>query len=414
MRILHINKYYYLRGGAERHMFQVMDVLRQHGHDVFPFATEDSRNVSTSWSNYFVSPIQFDPPNFRTLRHIGRIIYSPEAYRKTLHMIDTVKPDVAHVHLLYHHLSPAVLLALKKRKIPVVITLHDWQMLSPNYSFATLDHLYTVEDGKKLWHVVRERAIKGSVGMSLLAVIAAYIHRRMKWFHTHVDAYIAPTQFVKQMFVQSGFDEQKIVHIPHFCTPTKDGVVSTASTYKEPYVLYAGRLSWEKGIEQLIDVWIAKRISYTLRIAGTGPLAKQLQEKVRMSGVQTIEFLGFVPPDVVLTHMTHAACVIAPSVIYETFGLSVIEAWAAGTAVFAHGIGSFVELVSDSSAGVLFSYERVDDFVATLDQFMANPQMWVNMGQAGQLLVQKKYSAEQYYASVMNVYQRVCKTNTSI
>lgn len=404
MRILHINKFHYLRGGAEKYFFDVMELFENKGHEVIPFCMKDRRNTPSKYDEYFASNISFDPPNLMTVLKAGRIIYSPNARKQLTKLVKDTKPDVAHVHLMYHQLSPSVLLALKELGIPTVMTIHDWQPLSPNYSFGVPGHVYTVEEGKQYWRIVRERAIKNSYLMSALAALAATIHHKLRWYEDTVDRYIAPSMFVKDMFTKSGWREDQLVHIPHFASH----MPKASRKKKEPYILFAGRLSWEKGIHTLVKYWCEHKIPYTLKVAGRGGLERQLRRIIdQYQAEDRIELLGFVDPVDLEPMMQQAAALILPSVFYETFGLVVTEAWAAGTGVIAHDIGPFPEMVGKSGAGELFSWEK-GDLAQVVKKYMKDEKKWATYGKKGRNLVKERYSAEGHYKALMKVYTSIC------
>ena len=64
MKIVFANKYYYMKGGAERYMFDLQSELANHGHEVIPFAMKDKRNGKSEWSEYFVSAVQTEKVRF--------------------------------------------------------------------------------------------------------------------------------------------------------------------------------------------------------------------------------------------------------------------------------------------------------------------------------------------------------------
>jgi hypothetical protein len=118
MKILQINKFFYMRGGAERHYFDLIDLLESHGHEIVHFSMQDPRNKPSPYADYFVSNLELAAPGLGSLQALGRLFYSREAAQKLEALIDATHPDVAHVHLIYHHLSPSVLEVLRKKISP--------------------------------------------------------------------------------------------------------------------------------------------------------------------------------------------------------------------------------------------------------------------------------------------------------
>jgi glycosyltransferase involved in cell wall biosynthesis len=136
MRILQINKYYYLKSGSERYMFNLSSLLKSRGHQIIPFAMKQEKNVPTEYSRYFVENIDYDKVINESIfkkMYVGlKSIYSWEARKKLLRLIGKKNPDIAHVHKISNILTPSILYALKKKEIPIVQTLHDYRIVCPN------------------------------------------------------------------------------------------------------------------------------------------------------------------------------------------------------------------------------------------------------------------------------------------
>jgi glycosyltransferase involved in cell wall biosynthesis len=403
MKILQINKFFYLRGGTERHFFDVSHLLEKHGQEVIYFSTKDKKNRKAGQSDFFVSSLSYNPLKLLEIFRWGRLFYSFEARRKLRRLIKKEQPDVAHVHLLYHQLSPSLLLDLKNAGIPVVLTIHDWYLLSPNYNMHLRGKIYDTTKAKHpYWKIFFDAGIKNSFLMSATTGFAHYLHKTFKIYENNIDAFIAPSKFVKKQFSNHGF-HPKVKVLPHFVSsiPTHLSKVE-----KEPYLLYAGRLSSEKGISRLVDYWIQNDISTELRIAGTGPLEQQLRAQVAKCGLtQRIKFLGFIQPELLPKIMRKSAAVIVPSTCYETFGLTVIEAWAQGTAVFAHNLGPLPELIREGG-GYTFSFKGTSLKDAITD-YLRKPSQWGRVGLQGYKAVKEGHDPEKYYQNIMKIYKSV-------
>ena len=133
MNILQINKFYHIVGGVDRYYLELGRQLEKRGHDLAYFSMLDKRNKKTEWSKYFVSNASFDKPYmFKSLKLFFRMVYFQEARRKISRLLDNFTPDVAHVHHIYHQISPSILFELKKRKI---VGLHPG--MSKNFKINT-------------------------------------------------------------------------------------------------------------------------------------------------------------------------------------------------------------------------------------------------------------------------------------
>ena len=136
MKILQINKFLYPRGGAETYLFGLSELLKKNGHEVIYFSQKNPKNISTDNKKFFVSDLELGKFSFGMLFKVGRIFWSFEAERKIAKLIKKEKPDIVHIHNIYHQISPSILRAIKKAGIPIVMTVHDFKLIDPNYTLA--------------------------------------------------------------------------------------------------------------------------------------------------------------------------------------------------------------------------------------------------------------------------------------
>ena len=133
MNILLVNKYFYPRGGSERTVFDTASLLESRGHRVSFFSMAHPSNLPSPFSRHFVTGVDYDHPGSpaRAVRAAARLLYSTEARRKISGLLDEARPDIAHLHNIHHQISPSIIPLLKKRGLPVVMTLHDYKMVCP-------------------------------------------------------------------------------------------------------------------------------------------------------------------------------------------------------------------------------------------------------------------------------------------
>jgi glycosyltransferase involved in cell wall biosynthesis len=363
MRILQVNKYYYPRGGAEQHFLDLKDLLEEHGHTVAVFSMDHPHNLPTPYQKYFVSNLDTD--NFGQLSWVnkikgaGRIIYSREAKKKIKSLLQNEKVDIAHLHNIYHHLSPSILPELKKRQIPIVMTIHDYKLLVPNYTFFHHGQIHE-EDGRG-WYAtcIKNRCVKDSLPASALFTLEMIIHHKWKkYYEKYVDLLIAPSQFIRDLFIRFGWPGEKIVFLPHFLPPQLQTAGKPAKAPVQPRFAFFGRLSAEKGARRLVEYWIKNRISYPLDIYGRGPQEKEIADMVRERANGLITMKGFVPRDeLYLGFAKDYTAAIVPSLFYEIFGLVALEAMSQGLPVVASRSGSLIELIENSQAGILYDWQ---------------------------------------------------------
>jgi len=137
--LLSINNYFYPRGGAEVLCLEQNRLLEGIGWQVVPFATRHPANLSTPWSAYFPDEIELDRSYSLGAKLLcaQRVIFSLQARHRLCELLAHVRPRIAHAHNIYHHLSPSILPMLRKRGIPVVMTVHDLKLACPAYTMMT-------------------------------------------------------------------------------------------------------------------------------------------------------------------------------------------------------------------------------------------------------------------------------------
>lgn len=405
MKILQVNKFFYRRGGAEQHFFDLRDLLTSRGEEVIDFSMRDKRNEPSPFAEYFVANREFGRTNWRTLARPCKIIYSGEAKRKISRLIKATRPEVAHLHLIYHHLTPSILVALKKANIPTVMTIHDWKPLCPNYHLYTEGRPCVRCRGGHYWQAARHRCLRGSLPASALVALEAYYHHFRRYYEDYIDLLIAPSDFAKEMFVLFGWPEEKIEVLPHFLPAAIKPVSVPPPLPEERRFAYVGRLSPEKGVDRLVDFWIKEKIRYPLDLYGDGPLYETLGRalKKNSAAAKKIRRLGRAPREQILARLDDYAAVIMPSVCYETFGLTAIEAWSRGVPVVANQLGSFVELLEKSGAGLLFDWSSGDRFLTEALEKIQSPAY----RQRAVAYIKNNHRPDEYYRRLKQIYERL-------
>jgi glycosyltransferase involved in cell wall biosynthesis len=403
MRIVSANKYYFLKGGAERAMFELNDLLRKHGHEVVPFAMQDGKNMPTEWAEYFVSPVRTEKVSLSLsgLKTAGRVIYSFEAARKFDRLLGESKPDIVHIHNIYHQISPSILPKAKKRGIPIVMTAHDYKLIAPNYSLyhdgAICEH--TKKD--RFVEAVKHRCVKGSRIAGILEALEMTVHKATGLYLNAIDRIITPSAFMKALFEEYGIPSEKLVHVPHFIDLAEWG---TPEFSQGEYALYVGRLSEEKGVDVLIRA-AAKLPHVPVRIVGTGPRERALKDLAAGLGARNVEFVGFKDGDGLKAEYANARYLVMPSVWYEVFGLTALEAFASGKPVIATQMGGLSELVVDGETGIAVSANDADDLATQMDALWKDPASAAILGRNARRKAELDHSPERHYARIMEVYR---------
>lgn len=417
MKILLANKFYYLKGGAERYFFDLKTLLEEKGNKVIPFAMQDERNFKMPYDKYFVSHQDFEKPKF-SLKAAGRIFYSLEAKKNLEALILRERPDIAHLHNIYHQISPSILTVLKKHKIPIVMTLHDFKILCPIYILYTHGAICERCKTYRYWQCTLRKCTKNSRLASFLNTCEMFFHKFLGIYEKNVDLFIAPSEFSKNKISEWGrLPEEKIKVLPHFTNSkfhpeSQAGNETLLQDQDGEYVLYFGRLSHEKGMDILLKaIMILKNLRDSrtkFYIAGSGPKEEELKKfVVRNSLQEKVKFLGYLKGDVLNEAIKNSLFTVMPSLVYESFGMAALESFGLGKPVLTSNLGALPELVEEGKTGMLFRVGDINDLAKKLSLMCRDKNKLKEMGGKAQRLAREKYNKEAHWQRLERIYS-VC------
>lgn len=405
MKILMVHKFYFIEGGGERYMFNLSSLLQRHGDEIIPFAMQHPRNYATPYDRYFVS--YFEPDGvlgklnlINGIKSAARVIYNVEARRSIERLISATRPDIAHVHGVYHHLSPSVLFSLKKFGLPVVFTLHEYKILCPSYLF--LDRFGRICErcaGAHFWHPLTQRCLKNSFAVSALISAEAYVHRFLKTYHRNVDLYLSPSKFLRGKMIEYGFPEEKIVWLP-YTIPIQE--YEPAYTHGR-YFTYVGRLSREKGIELLVRAMREVK-GADLHVCGTGRLADSLEKYVREHRMSNVHFRGYLSGEELRSVIRGGMFTVVPSVVYDNSPLAIYESFALGKPVIGARIGGIPELIDEGVDGMLFEANDSAGLTRAIDTMVSKSDALAEMGRAARKKAETLFAPESHQRQISKIY----------
>jgi len=408
MKILNVNKFYRIVGGSERYYFDLTNLLESHGHTVIPFSMEDSRNRETPYQDYFVSHIEYEPASFlyylrNAPKIVGKTVYSLESRRKIGNLIQMEKPDIAHIHMIDHQISPSILGVLKKLGIPIVQTLHEYKLICPNYRLyiGRKEEICERCKGGKYYNTFIHRCLKNSLLGSLLGSFAMYLHKSLKIYEKNINTFIVPSQFAMDKMLDFGIDPAKLVYLPYLVdidrfTPKYD---------HSNYVLYFGRLAREKGIFTLLEA-IKNFPATRLFIAGAGHLERELHRLVDEKKMKNVKMLGPKSGDSLISLIQNARFVVVPSEWYETFGLTVVESFACGKPVIGADIGGISELISPET-GLLFQPGNAEELAEKLNYYLTHTALLKKHGRNARNFVKDRFAPDGHYNKIISLYEKL-------
>ncbi len=407
MKVLLVNKFFYIKGGSETYYFSLKKLLQDNGHEVIDFSMKDDKNYESEYSEYFIDSIDYNGSQSVGSKGkiAGKIIYSFEAKRKIEQLIKATKPDIVHLQIFQHQMSPSILDVFKKYDIPVVYTAHDMKMVCPNYKM--LNGSGICEDCKegKYINCLKNSCVKESKAKSLINTIECYFHK-YKNSYGIIDKVITPSKFYRDKFVEFGVENERVKYIPNFLKEDK-----YVPQYEcKDYFLYFGRLSEEKGIKTLLDAM--KLNDYQLKIVGTGPLQEELAEYINSSGLnERVVMEGYKSGAELEALVKDSMAVIVPSEWYENAPYSVIESMAQGKAIIGADIGGIPELIEENINGHIFKSKDSNELNEKMKKLVDNKEKLAFFGQMSRKKFQEEFTEEKHLKEILKVYDEAIKNH---
>ncbi len=383
MKILLCHNFYQQPGG-EDHVYRDEGwLLERFGHEVIRFE-RDNHDIDQA----------------SRLATAQATLWSHDSYREITRLIRKHRPDVAHFHNTFPLISPSGYYAAQRCGVPVVQTMHNFRTICPG-STLLREHTVCEKCIRKTfaWPGVMHKCYRNSRGASVITALSAGVHRLGGTWNRCISRYIALTQHSRERFIASGLQPEMVAVKPNFVRPDP-GVFPAVNRE----AVFVGRLSIEKGIDTLLDAWDILGSSITLKIIGDGPMRQRVLEAQKNNAA--IEWLGQLPYDQVLKRVGEARTLICPSIWYETFGRTMIEAFATGTPVIASNLGSMLELVSDGVNGLHFQSGDAGDLAAKVVSLFQKDREYDQMCRAARSEFELKYTADRNYDILMNIYHQ--------
>lgn len=405
MRVLQIHKFFYPHAGSETAFFHTRELLREHGHEVIDFAMQHPGNLDSAYSDYFAPRRDYvdqSRPLPARARDALSSVYSLSARTKLRTLIKQTRPDIAHMHIVYHQLTLSVVDQLAKQEIPTVMTLHDYKIGCPAYVLYRDGEPCQLCVTGAVENVLRHRCIKGSSAASLLAAVEART-ARLRGSYAKIDAYVAPSAFAGRIAVQAGVNANSVHVVPNFLPEHEIGEPVT-DLQPEPRFFFAGRLEEVKGVRDILAAYADNADLGTLVIAGAGG---ELEDEVRATAEKSvnIEYLGRIERREVLEQLRRSRALLLPSRWHENNPMSVIEARAIGIPVICTDMGGLPEMVTDGEDGLIVPRADSQALEDAIRRLVANQSYAREMGLRGNVRMRRENTPSAHYGRLMAAYE---------
>jgi glycosyltransferase involved in cell wall biosynthesis len=380
LRIILANNYARVTGGADLHCLELAKGLRERGHEVVFMATADEGNLDNDGVFVPTTVTRETRADTRGIEAAGvacRAVWNPSVATAAKQLILDFGPDVVHAHKLYPQLSVAPVVVASSNSIPTVQTAHDYEFISASALDST---------GRRLDHD-EERFAYRALNTALFGV-KRRVHR------PRIDGWISISRSAANVYRDHGIATSVL---PNFTEPPAGGWAPFDS---RSGVLFAGRLSEEKGVRHLLA--LARLIPHiSILIAGGGPLMNEVKHAAETTS--NVAYLGWLDRAGMARQLMSARVVVVPSLWQEPAGLAALEAMSAGTPLIVYDTGGLAEYVADASAGIIVP-QSVKDLGAAITSLYDDRPQWEQFSNNARRGVEQNHSRSRYLDRLEEVY----------
>lgn len=384
MKVLVVHNAYRQRGGEDAVAEAEIELLRQQGHSVWVYRRSNveldqiapaSAALQTFWSR-------------RTLRELQTLIADAAI-------------ELVHVHNSFPLVSPSVYWAAWRARLPVVQTLHNFRLVCPQALMLRAGRPCEDCVGRTLaWPAIQHACYRDSRAQTAVLTGMLAAHRVLGTWRHKVDRYIALNDFCRERFIAGGLPAERIVVKPNFVDA---GPAPDEGAPREG-VLFVGRLAPEKGVGVLAEAMRSLAGRIPLTVVGEGPSASLLD------GLPGVRRLGALSGPAVLAEMRRARLLVLPSIWYENFPRTLVEAFASGLPVLASRLGAMASLVRPGIDGDLFAPGDAASLAAKLAELHGRPEHCRDLGRGARLRYDEALNPTANYLRLMQIYREAAES----
>ena len=394
MRILLVNDYGTLNGGAEAQMFGLRDGLTARGHETRILASSAGKGCGDPIVDYRALGTT---SSLRTLLQT----VNPWAASAFLGALRDFRPDVVHLNLFLTQLSPFILPVLRLpafRNVPCVYYAQWQRAICPTGTrLLPGGAMCRVPWGRDCYR-------NGCLPMRDWAPLMLQMRTLGAWIGS-VDRIVAISNFIRERLEEAHFENIDVIHggVPMCAArPLLSG---------PPRIGFAGRLVPEKGLDVLLcacHLLIRDFPQLKLDIAGEGPATASARALVEELGLgDSVTFYGTLSQAKMERVLSRAWVQAIPSVWEEPFGMVAVEAAMRGTAAVASGTGGLAEVVIDGETGLHVAAGDSESLAEALKILLGNKALSERMGAAARLDALARLSLDRHVERFIDLYENL-------
>lgn len=395
-------------GGAEKIVWSLARELRAAGHEVSIVATtqgttfEEVRDGIPTYHLHSNQPMRFQA-------YWG--VYNPQTFTPFRHLIQRLKPDIVHAHLIHNGLSYWTLKVAYDMGCRVIFTAHD----AMTVAYGRLTHFV----GEDTCGVTSPNAYRLPFAYNLHQMRFRYNPFRnlaiRHLLNNYTHARTCVSESLAQALASNGLGGFEVayngVDVSAFAAPPAavDALRQKLSLDNRKVILFAGRLTTDKGSHQLL-----RAMQHLVERVPTVTLLMLSRASLQQQGLDTAEYRSLVEKHIVaggwLTGDDLAAAyqladvVAVPSIYLDPLPTINLEAMAAGKPVVTTCFGGSPEVVVDGAMGFIVNPFDTEQMVDRFYRLLTNPTLAHQMGERGRERVEQQFRLEHMVARVEHIY----------
>lgn len=386
MKILLVNNYGYPRGGAETIFLNTGELLKSKGHQVILFSRFVNANQNNK-INFSIKDSQFFFNRF----------YSFAAKRKISEIIESSNPDIIHLNNIIGGITFSILPEIKKRKIPVLMTIHDFRMLCPVGIFINGNKIICEKcKVRKYYNCILNKCNPNGLLKNIMITSESYLRDLFLPHEKYIDKYIFVSNSTKKKFLEYHPNlNSKSEVLYNFTTIFNKEII------RGDYFLFVGRLDREKGLKTLISVF-KELTQHKLIIIGRG----ELENEIKNLDSPNIKFLGFKKGKELEDLIINSHFVIIPSECFENLTMAGVEALSMSKPIIVSNLGGLMELVDNENNGFLFEAGSIESLKKAIQKSANLPdEEYYKLSKNAFNFALKNFNPDNFYNRLIIIYR---------